>query len=442
MKLPAGFSGNYNDLTNKPTLFSGSYNDLNDKPTLFSGSYSDLTNKPTIPTVPTNVGAFTNDAGYLTSYTETQTLAEVAANGNAVNRQIKSVSNPTDPQDAVNKQTVDAIVAALTHRYDSIIEYQRRVIDTLRSSVVAPVGGFDENGASHAVFSVSATKKVRFSKGNLQYTTTGTHSVATGGYASGTWRFAENQWEIIGTGNNNISSTYTGWIDLFGWGTSGWNSGVSAYQPYSTSGTFINDSLRGSHVNADWGVYNAISNGGNTPGMWRTLTVDEWYYLLFTRAVSYLRYLMVKVNGVEGIIIFPDEYNHSSKLPWFNPSEDASGIRQYTNNQISAQQFTYLEEVGCVFLPLAKYREGTAVSTYHSSTSSRNATNNNFIHGIYWGSTNHRWSSTHFALILTSPPSTYGSYLSEVAVITTLTYCNTSILPSFGCAVRLVQDVE
>lgn len=36
----------------------------------FSGSYNDLTNKPTIPTVPTNVSAFTNDAGYLTSETD------------------------------------------------------------------------------------------------------------------------------------------------------------------------------------------------------------------------------------------------------------------------------------------------------------------------------------------------------------------------------------
>ena len=50
--LPEGFSGDYNDLTNKPTLFSGNYNDL--------------TNKPTIPTVPANVSAFTNDAGYIT----------------------------------------------------------------------------------------------------------------------------------------------------------------------------------------------------------------------------------------------------------------------------------------------------------------------------------------------------------------------------------------
>ncbi|MBR6162175.1 MAG: hypothetical protein IKQ75_09985, partial [Bacteroidales bacterium] len=40
----------------------------------FSGNYNDLTDKPTIPTVPTNVSAFTNDAGYLTSFSESQIL--------------------------------------------------------------------------------------------------------------------------------------------------------------------------------------------------------------------------------------------------------------------------------------------------------------------------------------------------------------------------------
>ena len=33
----------------------------------FSGNYNDLSNKPTIPTVPTNISAFTNDSGYITS---------------------------------------------------------------------------------------------------------------------------------------------------------------------------------------------------------------------------------------------------------------------------------------------------------------------------------------------------------------------------------------
>ena len=34
-------------------------------------NYSEIVNTPELPTVPTNVSAFTNDAGYLTNYTET-----------------------------------------------------------------------------------------------------------------------------------------------------------------------------------------------------------------------------------------------------------------------------------------------------------------------------------------------------------------------------------
>lgn len=49
----------------------------------FSGSYNDLTNKPTIPTVPTNVSAFNNDAGYLASYTETDPTVPAWAKASA-----------------------------------------------------------------------------------------------------------------------------------------------------------------------------------------------------------------------------------------------------------------------------------------------------------------------------------------------------------------------
>ncbi|MFN8209103.1 MAG: fibrobacter succinogenes major paralogous domain-containing protein [Bacteroidales bacterium] len=41
-----GFSGNYDDLKNKPEFFSGNYNELNNRPHLFSGDYNDLKNKP------------------------------------------------------------------------------------------------------------------------------------------------------------------------------------------------------------------------------------------------------------------------------------------------------------------------------------------------------------------------------------------------------------
>ena len=62
------FSGDYNDLTNKPTIvhFSGDYDDLTNKPTIptaFSGDYDDLTNKPTIPSAYTLPTASTTELG-------------------------------------------------------------------------------------------------------------------------------------------------------------------------------------------------------------------------------------------------------------------------------------------------------------------------------------------------------------------------------------------
>jgi hypothetical protein len=44
--FPAGFSGNYADLSGKPTLFDGAYASLSGKPTLFDGNYNSLSNKP------------------------------------------------------------------------------------------------------------------------------------------------------------------------------------------------------------------------------------------------------------------------------------------------------------------------------------------------------------------------------------------------------------
>lgn len=50
---------------------------LSEDTEVFSGDYNDLTNKPTIPTVPTNVSAFTNDAGYLTQHQDISGKADL-----------------------------------------------------------------------------------------------------------------------------------------------------------------------------------------------------------------------------------------------------------------------------------------------------------------------------------------------------------------------------
>ena len=158
-------------------------------------------------------------------------------------------------------------------------------------------------------FTVSEGHQVYFSQGNLQYQA-----------STNTWRFAENQWDILTEANSNVSSTYDGWIDLFCWGTSGYNHGANCYQPWSTSEynenywAYGNPSanLYEQSGQADWG-YNAISNGGNQENSgWRTLTQEEWYFVFDNRYTpSGYRYAKAIVNGYGGVVIFPDSWDVS-----------------------------------------------------------------------------------------------------------------------------------
>jgi lysophospholipase L1-like esterase len=60
----------------------------------FSGNYNDLSNKPTIPTVPTNVSAFNNDKGYLTAIpSEYVTETELTGKNYATKSELHSHSN-------------------------------------------------------------------------------------------------------------------------------------------------------------------------------------------------------------------------------------------------------------------------------------------------------------------------------------------------------------
>lgn len=230
------------------------------------------------------------------------------------------------------------------------------------------VGGFDQNGASNAVFTVAEGRTVHFSRGNLQYQA-----------STGIWRFAEHQYDFIGADNANISSSYNGWIDLFGWGTSGWNSGANAYQPWSTSTDYSDYylvHLTGSYANADWGVYNAISNGGNQAGMWRTLTIDEWDYLLFTRNASTVsstgnaRFAKATVGSVKGLIVFPDSFTLPTGIAMVgvNSTESAFSVNAYTTSE-----WSQLESNGALFLPAAGFRNGPRVGYVGT-------------YGFYWSS--------------------------------------------------------
>ena len=75
------------------------------------------------------------------------------------------------------------------------------------------VASYDE-GALRGEFSVSATQTVRFSQGNLQY---------IGSAATPYWKFAESQWDYLGTSNGHKGTDVNVDRDLFRWGASGYN---------------------------------------------------------------------------------------------------------------------------------------------------------------------------------------------------------------------------
>ena len=263
---------------------------------------------------------------------------------------------------------------------------------TLRSSgcSVRAVQSVSSNntqfGAINGVFSVDNNTKVCFSKGNLQFQA-----------STNTWKFAENQWDYVGEGNTNISSYYSGWIDLFGWGTSGYNHGAVCYQPWSVSiynnqyyayGN-ANYNLNDQSGQADWG-YNAISNGGNTTNIWRTLTTEEWDYLFNTRnTVSGIRFVKAKVNEINGVILLPDNWINAT---YNNLNNVNQGDSSYDNNIITQSVWTdTFEAKGAVFLPAAGYRYSDShlvqVSTggyYWSSTHEGNygACGLSFVDGL------------------------------------------------------------
>ena len=196
----------------------------------------------------------------------------------------------------------------------------------------------DTPSAGIGAFSVSADKQVTFSKGNLQY-----HP------ANNEWRFAPSQLDYIGEANSNCSSTYNGWLDLFGWSTSSTNFGVSTSTSSSNySGSFV-----------DWGT-NQI--GSDAPNTWRTLTDVEWEYLLNTRPNASSLKGIAQVNGVNGLILLPDNWTCPSGVSFKSGFHSNDGVDYYAAYQtFTVADWSKLESAGAIFLPAAGNRDASYV---------------------------------------------------------------------------------
>ena len=198
--------------------------------------------------------------------------------------------------------------------------------------------------AINGKFSVSSTKKVFFSKGNLQLV------------GENTFQFAENQWDYFGI---NQSDNHR---DLLCWG--------AGNNPNQTTGnsTFT-----------DWGdnTYLQATLGKG----WRTMTKDEFVYVFNTRTsgssvfgIADGRYTTATINtddtGVKGLILFPDGITIAASEVTTAGAINGKG----TVTQCTTAQWAALAEKGCVFLPAAGFiLSGTGIghgdiADYWSST--------------------------------------------------------------------------
>lgn len=249
-------------------------------------------------------------------------------------------------------------------------------------SVVAPTQ--PSGGILSGEFSVSATTKVHFSQGNLQYQA-----------STNTWRFAANQYDLIGRDNRNISASYTGWIDLFGWGTG--NNPTNVSTDYNDYATFT-----------DWGT-NAIPNGGNQANLWRTLTKDEWVYLFYGRTNAAVLFGLGSVNGVNGTILLPDNWSLPAGATFTASTTQGlayngsfyynSNDNNFSHNTYTKEQWSVMESAGAVFLPAAGDRYGTGTVVGDGSF------------GRYWSATPFGTSIAYYLYFdscYLSPKNTYG----------------------------------
>lgn len=182
-------------------------------------------------------------------------------------------------------------------------------------------------GAMSGLFSINNTEKVWFSQGNLQYQ-----------QSNNTWHFAENQWDYSGVSN----------YDLFAWETA------------------LED-----HI---------ISNG-NAGDIWRNLTYAGWTYITHYRETpSGVRYAKANVEGVNGLLLFPDDWK-SSVYRVVNENTIAA---PYSSNVINSDTRAILEANGVVFLPVVgqsgKYWTSSSTSVSNRAYS-LDITNNNLSYG-------------------------------------------------------------
>ena len=341
------FGGTTTLAPNKVYQVSKGYYDAGAKYTL-TATYGSSSKNMTNRTLPYNTTLVSLLGSSLGEFIASVTDAEVTSGENV---KIGTISVPAgDTPVTISKSgtsTINVTMGAMT----------ANVTITVTKQAPAP------EGAINGKFSVSSTNQVYFSKGNLWAKC----------YASNiwSWEFAPNQWSYVGNNSANINIIGEGYLDIGGYvyvDLFGWSTNTSTY--YGINNSMSNDAYSGDFV--DWGA--TMGTG------WRTLTADEWIYVLGNRSASTIngtengRFAKATVADKSGLILFPDSYTHPDGVTL--PENVNKNNGAFTSNTYDATAWGKMEDAGCVFLPAAGNRSNKTVYSDGSS-------------GNYWTSTSY-----------------------------------------------------
>lgn len=239
-------------------------------------------------------------------------------------------------------------------------------------------------GALPGEFKIGENKTVRFSQGNLVYNE-----------GTKTFSFADNQ---------------TDYGSYFGWGTSGYHdpeddlnthylptdqtiaydatntANLTGYGPsFVETGTGSSqrdirwNTFTGSrYANYDWGIYNPIFNGGNQAGLWRTLTQDEWTYLLTNNTHQWVT--NYQESGINGLLITATDGTNTV----FLPAAGYRGLGGKAEGQKGGEATMHEENTNCNYWSASAMNE-TSLNAYavdYSSTEQNNAASYNRFNGF------------------------------------------------------------
>jgi len=256
-------------------------------------------------------------------------------------------------------------------------------------------------------FSVSDDKQVYFAESNLQYNA-----------KQNKWRFAPNAYDYIGLENMLIDQEYDGYIDLFSWGSTGYNEQYPwDYSIESISCGEGHKDIAG--TNYDFGI-NTKSQIGDG---YRMFTHDEIHYLLMFRDNAENLFGFGSIAKTKGLFILPDDFATPEGIDFVPATKDGFTNRydwywsigdnqNYTKNLYDVDQWKVLKDAGAVFLPTGGMRYEQEVS--------------------HVGVSGHYWTSSHYG----------AEFANCLCLFEQDLFLEGNFDRNYGLSVRLVKDAQ